>query len=187
MLLYRAQNPIPYLNAILVRHPEIDFIISSDAPSSTAKMPFREDGNYIEVEGSQELGLEDAYVNHAPFNIGIIWFTARQKCVEALRLFEETVATISEVDQWPINLMLREGMDSGIEEQRRKYGERGNRAIYPVARGAFSMGVFNTPQFASALVYSVTQSWRIENVKPYAIHLTYIQNQQLNAKVTLPG
>ena len=181
-----AQNPIPYLNAVHKRHPNIDFIISSDAPTSHAKMPFKKDNNYLKVDGAMELGLEDCLVNHAPFNIGIMWFAAHQKSVEVLHRFAATVENIHEVDQWPINLMLREGMMERIFKIRDKFGENGDRAAYPVDNGRFNMGVFNTPQFSSALVYSVTQAWRIEGLKPYAIHLTYVQNQHLQSKVCLP-
>ncbi len=99
---------MPYLTAIQAKYPGLDFLISSDAPTSTA-LDFNRN-NFIETSEGRALGLEDSLINHAPFNIGILWFASRQASVDVLQRFVDTVATINEVDQWPINLMLRVGL-----------------------------------------------------------------------------
>jgi len=174
------QNPVPYVLAVHRKEPDIDFLISSDAPISSA-LAFSEH-NYIKVGGARELGLEDSLSNHAPFNIGIMWLTAKPSCTSLLQMFADTVARVQEVDQWPINLMLREGMMERLLGDSSRSRPVVNRAIFPTVNGTFSMGVLNVYQFCSSLVYSVTQQYRGLGVTPYGVHLTYVQDQAIEAK-----
>lgn len=166
------------MNAVHRKHPSIDFLISTDAPTCTALSADR--NNFIISDGGKDIGLENSRINHAPFNIGITWWANRKSSVEILQRFADTVATITEVDQWPINLMLREGLTRMLER-----GLVKDPAVYPVVNNTYGMGVLNVLQFSSALVYSVIQQWRTENVNPYGVHFTYVQNQNLESKVPM--
>eukprot|EP00854_Cymbomonas_tetramitiformis_P024348 gene24348-29584_t len=49
--------------------------------------------------------------------------------------------------------------------------------------GQAMMGLLPTPQFCSGFTYSVTAEWRRIGVKPFALHTTYVQGQDLEAKL----
>ncbi|KAK3274677.1 hypothetical protein CYMTET_17149 [Cymbomonas tetramitiformis] len=188
------RNPLPYMRALVKAHPTVDFLISSDHEIATSLQLGEKSRIILESDvtsggaaGEGELGMENPQSAHSSFNVGIMYLRGDRGAARHIIAEICTVLRASNwegIDQELINLMLREGVfgEGGTLAQSSR-GAAWDPALFFAANRSAMMGLLPTPQFCSGFTYSVTAEWRRIGVKPFALHTTYVQGQDLEAKL----
>ena len=187
------RDPRPYLQAVELLHPKLDFTVSSDAqggsdgrrlPTTDVASSRRRRARGME-SGSEEADLDLEAFGHCwtSMNIGIMHFPpgARPGTLAAM---EQAVAHLSEennlgrVDQGPINYRWKHGAGKW-RWKRQLHAVRdvtGSR-LCGMLNGTSVGGVLPSAQFCNTLTHSVLQLWKAQSVRPFVVHATWMRTQ----------